>query len=261
MNDRVEERTRVETPEDAGPAAEEIVAEAQRRVASRTESLELAGGQRQAVRSLNRGVFWLTKHWLAIFNLLMGLYIGGAILAPVLMQLEQTGVANFLYSFYRLFCHQYPQRSWFLFGEKVAYSLETVLLRPAMEPSSFFLGNASVGYKIALCQRDVAIYGSLFLGGVVYALLEKRWDVPPLPIWAYLVFGVLPMGIDGGYQLLTKVLSMIWPTAVTAHETTPFLRTLTGLLFGLGSVGVAYPRMAGYFEETRQLLAERYGWM
>jgi uncharacterized membrane protein len=253
VSDSVEERADVKATEETEPSAEDIIAEAQRRVASRADTPELDEGDREVVLSLNRGVFWLAKHWLAVFNLLMGLYIGGALLAPVLMQLGQTVAAESLYTFYRLFCHQYPQRSWFLFGEQVAYSLETVVMRPDMEPSGFFLGNAVAGYKIAVCQRDVAIYGSLFLGGIVYALLKKRWDVPPLPIWAY-------MGIDGGYQLLTKVLSMIWPASVTAHETTPFLRTLTGLLFGLGSVAVAYPRMAGYFEETWQLLAERYGW-
>jgi uncharacterized membrane protein len=254
------EETNVESSEVETPSADEIIAEAQRRVEARADEPQIGEKQRGLLLALNRGVFWFSKHWLMVFNLLAGLYIGGAVLAPILMQLGQTAAAEALYTFYRLFCHQYPQRSWFLFGERAAYSLDVVMARPGMEPSGFFLGNAAVGYKIAVCQRDVAIYGSFFLGGLVYALLEKRWDIPPLPIWAYVVFGILPMGIDGGYQLLTKVLSMFWPAAVTPHETTPFLRTLTGLLFGLGSLLVVYPRMAPYFDETRQLLAERYGW-
>lgn len=35
-----------------------------------------------------------------------------------------------------------------------------------------FIGNAEIGYKVAICQRDVAIYGSIFLAGALYALIR-----------------------------------------------------------------------------------------
>ena len=43
----------------------------------------------------------------------------------------------------------------------------------------------------------------------------------------WLIFGVLPMGIDGGWQMAAHVLP-----GMTFRESTPLLRTITGALFG-----------------------------
>jgi uncharacterized membrane protein len=107
-----------------------------------------------------------------------------------------------------------------------------------------FTGNDRLGYKVALCERDVAIYGGIFLSGLLFAVLRKR--IKPLPIGFWILIGILPIAIDGGSQLLAQL-----PLGfLTPRESTPFLRTLTGLLFGVANVWLAYP----YLEETMQEL-------
>jgi uncharacterized membrane protein len=109
---------------------------------------------------------------------------------------------------------------------------------------------------MAFCQRDLAIYGAIFLGGVIYAWL-RHMDFRALSIWVYIAVGVVPMGLDGGLQLLSYAL---WSLDLIPHpyEATPLSRTITGMLFGLGAVGAAYPYLEEFFQETRETLARRH---
>ena len=96
-----------------------------------------------------------------------------------------------------------------------------------------FIGSAEIGWKVALCQRDVAIYATVFVTGLLYSLV--RYRLRPLPFKVYVLF-LIPIGVDGLTQLVG------W------RESTPFLRTLTGALFGFASVWFAYP----YVEDAMQ---------
>ncbi len=258
------------------PSASEIVAEAQRRIAKREngtaeapelspahneKTAETVARQERQLRRANRAVFWLSKHWLALFNGFLALFTALAFLAPILMHLGYTGSGSFIHRLYDPFCHQYPFRSWFLFGPQAAYPTDGSLAPGEMLATSKFLGDVIVGFKTALCQRCVAIYGAMALAGMLYSLLRRRLGLKPLPIWAYIAFGIIPMGLDGGIQWLTYLLHWVFPSVLMApHETTPLLRTLTGGLFGATSAALLYPHMQGFFDETYQTLAERYGW-
>ena len=246
------------------PSTAEVLAEVERR---RTEARSPMGaGQRRAVILADRFVFWLSKHWLAICNLLAFLYVGFPFLAPVLMHLGVEGPAWGIYAVYDLQCHQLPQRSWFLFGPRFSYTLPELMQRVGTsvvpDPwASDFIGNGMVGYKVALCQRDTAIYGAILLFGLVYGLLRRRWRVSALPWWAYVGFGILPMLLDGGYQFLSYVLALFWPQGpVAPHETTPALRVITGALFGLATVWLAYPLVQEAMDDFRERLQQRFGW-
>ena len=46
--------------------------------------------------------------------------------APLTMHLGWPVLGDLLYQFYSLFCHQLPQRSWFLFGDKLTYTLTKI---------------------------------------------------------------------------------------------------------------------------------------
>jgi uncharacterized membrane protein len=222
--------------------------------------------QRRVVVLADRFVFWLTKHWLAILNGLAFLYVGLPFLAAVLMHLGAEGPGMLIYTLYRPLCHQLPQRSWFLFGPQLAYSLPELMERAGTEAvagpfAGTFVGNPALGYKVALCQRDTAIYGAILLFGLLYGLLRRRWKVPPLPWWAYLGFGLLPMLLDGGYQFVSYALALFWPQGpIAAHETTPTLRVVTGALFGLATVWLAYPLIQETMDGFRQTLEQRFGW-
>ena len=246
--------------------AAEIVEEARQRVEAKQSLPEktqpaLSSKQENTVRWLNHAVFWLSKHWLALFNLLNGLYISGTFLAPILMQAGQLNAAALIYKFYKPFCHQYPVRSWFLLGSRiVAYSSTSGILDADLHHASEFVGNAALGYKVAFCQRDVAIYGSIFLAGLLFGLIRNKWRLPPLPWWAYIAFGIAPMGLDGGYQLISQIIGGINPAWILPRESTPLLRTVTGALFGTTTIAFIYPYIHDFFEETKNLLATRYGW-
>ncbi|MBP7213128.1 MAG: DUF2085 domain-containing protein, partial [Anaerolineaceae bacterium] len=185
---------------------------------------------------------WLRKHYLAIINILLAFYVGLPILAPILMKTGQEHLADRIYKLYRPLCHQLAYRSFFLFGEQAYYPLEiaeiegvksfeqvTGLAAGDTDVASAFVGNEQLGYKIALCQRDLAIYGSLLLFGLVFALSGRKMKA--LPWLAWLLLALLPMGLDGVSQLLgnMNISALSW---ISLRESTPFLRVLTGFMFG-----------------------------
>ncbi len=161
------------------------------------------------------------------------------------MKNGQEGAANTFYKFYNVFCHQLAFRSYFLYGIQPfyprelahlpeVYTYEAVTGMPA-ENIAFarnFKGNERLGYKTALCQRDLAIYGSLALFGIVFGLTGKR--IKAIPWYLWIVVAILPIG-----------------------ESTPFLRTLTGMLFGFGTGWFMYPLMEESIKEARFALQRK----
>lgn len=185
---------------------------------------------------------WFSRHYLAFVNIILALYIGLPLLAPVLMKYGQVESAAVVYRLYRPFCHQLAYRSFFLFGEQVdypqdvppgsgrlTYSQVSGNSSEDLRLASEFVGDKRVGYKIALCQRDVAIYGSLLLFGLIFLLTRRK--IKPLPWWLWILMAIIPMGVDGVWQLISSMqLSFLgW---LPVHESTPFLRVLTGAMFG-----------------------------
>jgi uncharacterized membrane protein len=241
------------------PSTADILEEVKRRRAARQQE-----SKSRFVTLANRFVFWLSRHWLAVFNTLAFLYVGLPVLAPILVQLGADGAGLLIYKVYSPLCHQLPQRSWFLFGQKWAYRLPELIERTAAVSGPWdanYIGDATLGYKMAFCQRDFAIYGAIFLSGLVYGLLHHTLDrnVRPLPWWAYLGLGILPMGLDGGFQLLSYGLPLLFPNiAIQPYETTPLMRIITGTLFGWATVWLAYPYVQETMDEVRQSLEQRF---
>jgi uncharacterized membrane protein len=119
-----------------------------------------------------------------------------------------------------------------------------------------FVGTPATGYKIGLCQRCAAIYGTIALAGLLYGLLRRWRRIPPMPLWAYGLFGVVPMGLDGGLQLLSYLATSVFPRLpIEPHETTPLMRLITGAMFGLATVWLAYPHL----DETMAELRAQHG--
>jgi uncharacterized membrane protein/glutaredoxin len=212
---------------------------------------------------LNKGLHFFSRHWLAIFNLIAFLYVGLPFTAPVLMESGARKPAEWIYRIYAPFCHQLAYRSWFMYGEQPAYPLESA----GMDLVSFeeatgvnagdywasrdFVGNPSVGFKVALCERDVAIYGGILFAGLVFGFFRRH--LKPLPIALWFLFGIVPIAIDGGSQFLSFVPFLSLPV----RESTPLLRTITGGLFGVANVWMAYPYVEESMEEIRTLVAAK----
>lgn len=245
------------------PTTAEIMAEVERRRSAARRPI--SEGQRRVILLADRFILWLSRRWLSVFNAAALIYVGLPILAPVLMVLGAPGPARVIYAMYAPLCHQLPKRSFFLFGPQLAYTMEELVDRVGLsqlvsEWSGGFTGNEAVGYKMALCQRDVAIYGMILLAGLAYGLLRRRWNVRPLPVWAYVLFGLVPLMLDGGYQMLSSLIGIYLPMlSLPPYESSPVTRVLTGALFGLATIWLAYPYVQETMDEVRQNLDGRLG--
>lgn len=168
------------------------------------------------------------RHWLLASNVVVAVFVGLPFLAAVLMAVGLPDAAAPIYAAYQSVCHQWAFRSYFLFGPELTYgpaALAGLIGREAMYGT---LGSPELGYKVAFCQRDVAIYLAVLVGGIAYA--ARRGRVAPLGLLGYAVL-IAPMALDGFTQLFG------W------RESTVELRTVTGALFGLASVWLIYPRV------------------
>jgi uncharacterized membrane protein len=120
-----------------------------------------------------------------------------------------------------------------------------------------FRGNEQMGYKVALCERDVAIYAAMLLFGLAFALLRMRFPhFRPIPWYIWVLLGMVPIGLDGGTQLLSQFFPQIHKY-IPYRESTPILRTLTGALFGLFTAWFGYPYVEESMCETRTYMQRR----
>lgn len=83
--------------------------------------------------------------------------------------------------------------------------------------------------------RNLAIYSSLFVGSVAYRLLQ-RW-LAPLD-WRVWLLTMFPLALDGGTQLFGL------------RESSWALRTLTGVIFGLGVCWLLLSQLASVAHKT-----------
>jgi uncharacterized membrane protein len=199
---------------------------------------------------------WFSHHYMVIVNMFTFLYVFLALLAPVMMKVGWERPAKVIYKVYSPLCHQLAFRSFFLFGEQIYYPRElanvegiltygqaTGLSETNIGEARSFLGNETLGYKTALCQRDLAIYGAMLLFGIIFSLTGKK--IKPLPWYLWLILGLGPIGLDGFSQLLSQTGLAIFEW-LPLRESTPLLRTLTGAFFGLATAWFGIP----YLEES-----------
>ncbi len=193
---------------------------------------ELTGSKRRALR-LNIWLLKLSRHWLRVALIIIGIYATLPWVAPTLMHFGLTEPAHVLYFMYGPFCHQFAFRSFFLYGDQIAYprAISGTTLTPyetyVMQSPEFdqalsnwvgqpgrstfqsvdqfdpylwtydlqfaskdFFGDPQMGYKLTLCERDIAIYTMLFVGGLIYSIPVVRRRLRPIPIWLYVILGV-----------------------------------------------------------------------
>jgi uncharacterized membrane protein len=166
-------------------------------------------------------------------------------------------------------------RSFFLFGEQAYYPLEEAHiddiitfeaatgLEDLHNPAGYsrlaarqFTGNQALGYKIALCERDMAIYASIFLFGILFALTGRRMKSLHWMLW--ILIGMGPVGLDGFSQLFSQMEWTWLMQFLPYRESTPFLRVLTGALFGFMTAWFAYPAIEESMSETRQFFIKKF---
>lgn len=185
---------------------------------------------------MSRLLRWVSTHWLALANLGFGVLVGLPILAPVLYHLGFDEPAALIHAIYRPLCHQLPERSFFLFGPSLTYSYDELaaLLGQGTVPQRW-VGSADIGFKVAICERDVAVYGSMVLAGVAFHWMR---GIRPLSVRRFLLL-IVPMAVDGGGQFI-GLWSSTWLT-----------RVITGTLFGVACIAFTYPYLEQGMREVR----------
>lgn len=178
------------------------------------------------------------QHWLRLSLIAMGIFVGLPWLAPVFAALGWWDLATPLYTAYALTCHQLPERAGYV-----------------------------LGYQVAFCYRNTALYAGVFIFGLLYMMARDRgalrlqWLRKPLVWWGFVLL-LIPIAVDGithtlglrdqfdwmmdstfgSFYIGSQPLSLNW-----------WLRILTGLLAALGAVWFAFPRMQRAVDESEAL--------
>jgi uncharacterized membrane protein len=136
-------------------------------------------------------------YWPHAITVLLGIIVGAALSVPLLTYLGVNEIAKPIFFSLHLICAQIPSHSFYI-----------------------------LGHQLGMCARNMGIYSSMFIGGLVFIQSKKR--LPGIPWWVWVLM-ILPMAYDG----LTQMFGL--------RESTWELRVLTGVLFGFGNMWFALP--------------------
>jgi uncharacterized membrane protein len=223
---------------------------------------------------------WFENHWLLTFNTGWGIFVTLPWLAPIFMTLGWTWPGRAVYFIYNFFCHQLPERSWFLFGPSFSYTQAAIAEAWGRPLNSIanelirrqFIGTAELGWKVAWSDRMVSMYGSIFLFGLLYALLRRQGHrLKGIPWWLFFIF-ILPLALDGTTHLINDALRLDfrqtnhWAVLLTNNSLpagfyagdlfgslNSMLRLVTGILFGFGVVAFLWPMMDQEFSPKKTI--------
>ena len=221
----------------------------------------------------------LSRHWFLFFVIFLGLYVGLPFLAPVFMHWGWFGAGKIVYWIYSFQCHQLPQRSFFLYGPKLMYSLGEIQTAWQITFNPIILrqfnGAPQMGWKVAWSDRMVAMYASMLIFGLLWRPLRR--NLRPLPWWGLVLF-LLPMALDGTTHLISDLAGVgqgfrdtnTWLAAIAGNafpnsfyagdglgSFNSWMRLLSGGLFGLGAVWFGFPYLEAWFLDFSHMVTTR----
>jgi uncharacterized membrane protein len=181
------------------------------------------------------------------------------------MKIGWSSAGKAIYFIYSFFCHQLPERSFFLFGQKTMYSLSEIQAawQDTINPMILrqFIGNEGMGWKIAWSDRMISFYTSIWIFALAWLPFRKK--IKPLS-WLGFALLLLPIALDGGTHMLSDLAgigqgfrdSNQWLNLLTNHSMpvsvyegdafgsfNSLMRLITGLLAGLGVVWLTFPSL------------------
>ncbi len=214
---------------------------------------------------------WASRHWFFLFGFIFGIWVWVPFLAPVFMHVGWTSAGRAIYFIYSFFCHQLPERSFFLFGSMPMHSLGQIEAASINSSNAFvlrrFIGNASMGWKIAWSDRMISFYNGIWIFALAWWPVRRK--LKPMPWWVCVLF-LLPMAVDGGSHAVSDLAgigqgfrdSNAWLAALTNHvfpasfyagdalgSFNSWMRLITGALAAFGLVWFAFPYMEASFGE------------
>jgi uncharacterized membrane protein len=235
---------------------------------------------RTATSPADRLVLWFMQHWLYFFLAAFLLFVLLPFAAPAAMYTGREWAGVLIYKMYSPFCHQLPQRSWFLFGEKLTYTLDEISqVHPYTDPLRLrsFYGTPEMGWKVAWSDRMISFYMMIPVFGLVYAVW-RRFGRQPRPIsWRLLVLLLLPLAVDGFTHMFSDLIFGVssggfrdanaWLAFLTGNAFPGFyagdqygtfnwwMRLITGLLAAWAVAFCAFP----WLDRLMRRELQRYG--
>ncbi|MFH1306182.1 MAG: DUF2085 domain-containing protein [Candidatus Micrarchaeota archaeon] len=183
-----------------------------------------------------------------IFIIAMLLFNLTIFLPPLLLSIGEGEIAQPIYWALGFTCHQLDSRSYCYYAEG-----ENIISDCTPQNEIFQVGKheiienskGEIGYKIPVCSRDIGIYFSMLIGGLVFLFLRKIDDeVWPHPI--FLIIAMVPIVLDGGTQILHL------------RESTNIIRFLTGAIIGIVIAFYFIPALNQIFNSLiRDLLGKK----
>ncbi|HQY29859.1 MAG TPA: DUF2085 domain-containing protein [Thermomicrobiales bacterium] len=164
---------------------------------ARTSPTTPSATSTRVIIALDRRIYRFAAHWLRWTNLLFISYVALILAAPIMTAVGFRSLAKPLYQFFGLFCHQQGDRSFHI-----------------------------AGHPLACCERCAAVYLSLALSGVLYAMFRSRIRRIRYP---ELVLLLTPLVIDG------------MAVGAELYPGNALVRVITGMLFGLGLSWLLFP--------------------
>ena len=246
---------------------------------------------RRSVRLLGDGILAAARRWLGIVMIALACYISLPWIAPALAKAGLAAPADFIYTLYSPFCHQFAFRSPFLFGQQAFYPRAAAgsAYRPfeeyARESPDFvaayrywstaFYGSASSSPLTAADLEPLSpaqqIAARHFIGdsamGYKTSLCARDLAIYSMIfagglIYARLRWRVRPLpfllylGVGLGPVAIdgfSQLLSYPPFELWQVRETQPLYRIVTGGLFGLMSAWMAFP----HIERSMQDIVDR----
>ncbi len=153
-----------------------------------------------------------------IYMIIILLFAVPILVTPIFLYNHENAF-NKMQKTYAFACHQLASRSYCYFPEKG--SIENCYDSSEFKPNKDAIveKEGEKGYKFPVCARDLGIYFFMILGGFfVFAMSKQEEMIPPHAIW--LILALIPIGLDGGTQLLG------W------RESTNLIRVITGAITG-----------------------------
>lgn len=212
---------------------------------------------------LERITFPFSEIWLPFILTVLGTFVVLPFLAPIFMHLGWEIPARVIYFIYSFLCHQLPERSLYLFGPQMMYSLQEVqtVWQDSLNPLIFrqFIGTPEMGWKVAWSDRMVSMYTGIWLFGLQWWFM--RYRIHPLPWWGFALL-LSPMALDGTTHFISDLAgveqgfrqSNLWLAELTRHafptsfyignalgSFNSWMRWMSGMFFGLGIVGFGFP--------------------
>jgi uncharacterized membrane protein len=196
----------------------------------------------------------MKKHQLAYAAYMIFLIslIGAVFITPLLAFSSDMGGA---YGAFSLTCHQKISRSLCLFSDGNGYWVADCVPQGGIYVDSYqdrtqikVESGSSIGYKMPVCARDIGLYCAMLLGGIIYPFVKRLDERRVYPaIW--LVLAVVPLGLDGGIQLLSEIGLLPF-----IYESTNMMRLLTGGIAGLVAAFYAIPILVNLLSSDEPII-------